>query len=77
MEDAKGGGGKAKMNREKNAGGRGCNCLYCRGAKYLLEQAAVTTMNEYEVIGQKSDVSRYLLPRLRTRDISKAKREGY
>jgi hypothetical protein len=34
-------------------------------------------MNEYEVIGLQSDVSRYLLPRLRTRDISKAKREGY
>jgi hypothetical protein len=74
MEDAKGGGGKAKMNREKNAGGRGCNCLYCRGAKYLLEQAAVTTMNEYEVIGQKRDVNRYLIPCLRQKVLFKAKK---
>jgi len=62
------------MNREKNAGGRGCNCLYCRGAKYLLEQAAVTTLNEYEVIGQKRDVNRYLIPCLSQKVLLEAKR---
>lgn len=53
---------------------RGCQCLYCRGAKYLLEQAAITTMNEYEVIGQKRDVSRYLAPRLSRKNLFEARR---
>jgi len=46
-------------------GNRGCQCMYCRGATHLLKQASVTSMPEFVVVGQKSDVNRYLRPRIR------------
>jgi hypothetical protein len=63
-----------KKNRTDEKQRRGCQCLYRRGAEYLLDQAAVTTMNEYEVIGQKKDVNRYLMPRLSQKVLLEAKR---
>jgi len=63
-----------QKNRNDEKQRRGCQCLYCRGARYLLEQAAVTTMNEYEVIGQKRDVNRYLIPCLSQKVLFKAKK---
>ena len=63
-----------QKNRADEKQRRGCQCLYCRGARYLLEQAAVTTMNEYEVIGQKRDVNRYLMPRLSQKALFETKR---
>jgi len=63
-----------QKNRADEKLRRGCQCLYCRGARHLLEQAAVTTMNEYEVIGQKRDVNRYLMPRLSQKVLFEAKK---
>jgi len=65
VESDKEGGDDRVMTSRTTEGNRGCQCLYCRGATHLLKQASVTSMPEFAVVGQKSDVSRYLRPRLR------------
>lgn len=65
VENDKEGGDDRVMASCATEGNRGCQCLYCRGATHLLKQASVTSMPEFVVVGQKSDVNRYLRPRVR------------
>jgi hypothetical protein len=64
MESDEEGGDDRVIPSRATEGNRGCQCLYCRGATHLLKQASVTSMPEFVVVGQKSDVNRYLRPRV-------------